>query len=296
MEYCHLPMYGSTLLDIQMIDLSQIPTSVAVWWGGMSVVAVFNIILLIVSRKMLLKKMPSMSQMVQHVRTWQLMLAATYTVGCAFRSILPRGDVRRIVLVDHWISAIAIGRSVATVAELAFVAQWAFLLHEIGKGSRDYGVLSISKMIVPMIFIAECFSWYACTTGNFLGTTIEESLWAVAASLTMIGFIRGRKHYHGAQKNFLTAGIVAAFGYVVYMVTVDVPAYIRNWMANQAEGKVYSTLSDGLVEVATVWRQTYAEADWQYEFVWMSLYFSVAVWISIYIINGPEMDKGLKHD
>lgn len=289
-------MYGSTLLDIQMIDLSQIPTSVAVWWGGMSVVAVFNIILLIVSRKMLLKKMPSMSQMVQHVRTWQLMLAATYTVGCAFRSILPRGDVRRIVLVDHWISAIAIGRSVATVAELAFVAQWAFLLHEIGKGSRDYGVLSISKMIVPMIFIAECFSWYACTTGNFLGTTIEESLWAVAASLTMIGFIRGRKHYHGAQKNFLTAGIVAAFGYVVYMVTVDVPAYIRNWMANQAEGKVYSTLSDGLVEVATVWRQTYAEADWQYEFVWMSLYFSVAVWISIYIINGPEMDKGLKHD
>lgn len=294
MECIDFPLHRSFILVLQMIDFSQIPTSVAVWWGGMSIVAIFNIVLLIISRKMLLKKMPSMSQMVKHVRTWQLMLAATYTVGCAFRSILPRGDVRRIVLVDHWISAVAIGRSVATVAELAFVAQWAFLLHEIGKGTKDNSVLSISKMIVPMIFIAECFSWYACTTGNFFGTTIEESLWAVAASLTMIGFIRGRKHYQGVQKNFLTAGIVAAFGYVVYMVTVDVPAYIRNFMANQAEGKVYSTLSDGFVEVATVWRQTYAEADWQYEFVWMSLYFSVAVWISIYIINGPEMDKGLK--
>jgi hypothetical protein len=87
---------------------------------------------------------------------------------------------------------------------------------------------------------------------------------------------------------------VAAFGYVVYMVTVDVPTYIRNWMANQADGKVYSSLKDGFVEVATVWRHTYAEADWQYEFVWMSLYFSVAVWMSIYIMNGPEMDKGLK--
>jgi len=276
------------------IDFSQIPTSVAIWWGGMSVVAVFNIVLLIISRKMLLKKMPNMSQMVQHVRTWQLLLAATYTVGCAFRSILPRGDVRRIVLVDHWISAVAIGRSVATVAELAFVAQWAFLLHEIGKGTKDNSVLSISKMIVPMIFIAECFSWYACTTGNFFGTTIEESLWAFAASLTMIGFIRGRKHYQGVQKNFLTAGIVAAFGYVVYMVTVDVPAYIRNWMADEANEKVYATLLEGFHQVATVWRQTYAEADWQYEFVWMSLYFSVAVWISIYIVNGPEMDKGLK--
>ena len=260
----------------------------------MSAIAVFNLVMLFISRKMLLKKLPNMSQMVQKVRNYQFLLATIYTIGCGFRSILPRGDVRRIVLVDHWISAIAIGRSVATIAELAFVAQWAFLLHEIGKGTRDYGVLSISKMIVPMIFIAECFSWYACTTGNFFGTIIEESLWAAAASLTLHGFIRGRKHYQGVQKNFLTAGIVAAFGYVVYMVTVDVPAYVNNWIANQAEGKVYATLSEGFDQVATVWRQTYAVADWQYEFIWMTLYFSIAVWMSIYIMNGPEMDKGLK--
>lgn len=279
-----------------MIDFSQIPTSVAIWWGGMSVIAVLNLILLVISRKILLKKLPNMSQMVQRVRRYQFLLASVYTIGCGFRSILPRGDVRRIVLVDHWISAIAIGRTVATLAELAFVAQWAFLLHEIGKGTKDNGVLSISKMIVPMIFIAECFSWYACTTTNFFGTIIEESLWAAAASLTMIGFIRGRKHYQGAQKNFLNAGIVAAFCYVVYMVTVDVPAYIDNWLANSAEGKVYATLSEGFHQVATVWRQTYAEADWQYEFVWMSLYFSVAVWISIYIMNGPEMDKGISEE
>lgn len=277
------------------MEFSQIPTPVLVWWMGMSAVAALNLVLLLISRKMLLKKLPNMSQMVQKVRHWQFLLASVYTIGCGFRSILPRGDVRRIVLVDHWISAIAIGRSVATLAELAFVAQWAFLLHEIGKGTKDYGVLSISKMIVPMIFIAECFSWYACTTSNFFGTMVEESLWAVAASLTMLGFIRGRKHYqNGTQKNFLTAGIVAAFAYVIYMVTVDVPAYVRNWMADSANGKVYATLSEGFHQVATVWRQAYAVADWQYEFVWMSLYFSVAVWISIYIMNGPEMDKGLK--
>ncbi|MFM1875786.1 MAG: hypothetical protein RL266_1523 [Bacteroidota bacterium] len=278
-----------------MIDLSQIPTPVLVWWFGMSAVAVFNLIMLFSSRKMLVKKIPSMSQMVQKVRYWQFLLASIYTIGCGFRSILPRGDVRRIVLVDHWISAIAIGRSVATLAELAFVAQWAFLLHEIGKGTGDKVVSTISKVIVPMIFVAECFSWYACTTTNFFGTTIEESLWAVAAFLTMLGFIHGRKHYqNGAQKNFLTAGIVAAFAYVVYMVTVDVPAYVSKWITDEANGKVYATLSEGFHQVATVWRQTYAVADWQYEFVWMSLYFSIAVWISIYITSGPEMDKRLK--
>lgn len=276
-----------------MIDFSALPTTVAIWWGGMSAVALFNLVLLFLSRKMLLKKLPNMSQMVQSVRKYQFLLASVYTIGCGFRSILPRGDVRRIVLVDHWISAIAIGRTVATIAELAFVAQWAFILHEIGKGSGSSSAVRISKVIVPMIFVAECFSWYACTTGNFFGTIIEESLWAVAATLTLIGFVKSRPLYVGQQRNFLTAGIVCAFGYVIYMVTVDVPAYLNNWLANQAEGKVYASLAEGFKQVATVWRQTYAHADWQYEFVWMSLYFSVAVWISIYIMNGPEMDRNV---
>jgi len=279
-----------------MIDFSQIPTSVAVWWGGMSAIAVFNLVMLFIARKMLLKKLPNMSQLVQGVRKYQLLLASIYTIGCGFRSILPRGDVRRIVLVDHWISAIAIGRTVATIAELAFVAQWAFILYEIGKSTGNKTATWVSKVIVPMIVVAECFSWYACTTTNFFGTIVEESLWAFAAALTLMAFVKSRPLYLGQQRNFLTAGIVAAFGYVIYMVTVDVPAYVNNWMANQADGKVYATLAEGFHQVATVWRQTYAVADWQYEFVWMTLYFSIAVWISIYIMNGPEMDKGLKED
>ena len=35
-------------------------------------------------------------------------------------------------------------------------------------------------MIVPLILIAECFSWYAVLTTNYLGNAIENSLWAVA--------------------------------------------------------------------------------------------------------------------
>jgi len=198
------------------------------------------------------------------------------------------------VLVDHWISAIAIGRTVATIAELAFVAQWAFILHEIGKGTGNKTAIWVSRVVVPMIVVAECFSWYACTTTNFFGTMVEESLWALAAALTLMAFVKSRPLYEGQQKNFLTAGIIAAFGYVIYMVTVDVPAYVNHWLTNQADGKVYSTLRDGFIEVVTVWRQTYAHADWQYEFVWMTLYFSVAVWGSLLIMNGPEMDKNVK--
>ena len=54
-----------------------------------------------------------------------LLLCAAYVFGCAFRSFLPRADVQRICLFDTWLSSVMVGRTVATVAEVAFAAQWA---------------------------------------------------------------------------------------------------------------------------------------------------------------------------
>ena len=54
-----------------------------------------------------------------------LFLCAAYVFGCAFRSFLPRADVQRICLFDTWLSSVTVGRTVATIAEVAFAAQWA---------------------------------------------------------------------------------------------------------------------------------------------------------------------------
>lgn len=218
-------------------------------------------------------------------------LAAIYVFGCGFRSILPRGDVRRIVLVDHWISAIAIDRSVATIAEISFAAQWAFILFEIGRSTQNKFALNASKIIVPTIIVAEIFSWYACTTGNYLGTIVEESLWAVSAGIFIIGLFKAQQYYEKAQLTFIRIAFACGLGYFIYMITVDVPSYVRGYIANQADGKVYSSVLDGLAEVATQWRLTHAYEDWKYEFVWMTLYFSLAVWGSMLIVNSPRLDK-----
>ena len=61
-----------------------------------------------------------------------LLLCAAYVFGCAFRSFLPRADVQRICLFDTWLSSVVVGRSVATVAEICFAAQWAIILHQLG--------------------------------------------------------------------------------------------------------------------------------------------------------------------
>ena len=62
-----------------------------------------------------------------------VLLCAAYVFGCAFRSILPRADVQRIALFDTWLSSVFVGRSVATIAEVCFVIQWAIVLRQLGK-------------------------------------------------------------------------------------------------------------------------------------------------------------------
>lgn len=269
-------------------------TYVYIWWIGMSCVAVLNMVLLFFTYRAFNKRKGEYSPTVLWVRKMHLAMATIYVFGCGFRSFLPRGDVRRIVLVDHWISAIAIGRSVATIAELSFAAQWALMLYEIGKSTNNKFILNASRVIVPMLVVAECFSWYACTTGKFFGTIFEESLWGIAAAITVTGFIIARPMYSGMQRKFVNLVLAGGIGYVIYMFTVDVPTYNHKWMADQAAGKHYATVKQGFIEVATQWHYTRAYQDWHYEFLWMTLYFSIAVWASMLMVNGPRMDKGLR--
>ena len=105
-----------------------------------------------------------------------LLLCAAYVFGCAFRSFLPRADVQRICLFDTWLSSVMVGRSVATVAEVCFVAQWAIILHQLGTMTGADTTLNAAWVIVPLIVIAECCSWYAVLTTNYRWNAVENSI------------------------------------------------------------------------------------------------------------------------
>ena len=83
--------------------------------------------------------------------------------------------------------------------------------------------------------------------------------------------------------------------YVTFMVSVDVPTYVKNHLADSLDGKKYYNLSDGLSTLLNKSEHTvtWSYADWKYDICWMTLYFSVACWASIGIINSPRMDQGL---
>jgi hypothetical protein len=210
-----------------------------------------------------------------------LLLCAGYVFGCAFRSVLPRADVQRICLFDTWLSSVMVGRSVATVAELCFAAQWAVILYQLGTMTGVDTVLTAAWVIVPLIVIAECFSWYAVLTTNYLGNAIENSIWAVAFFIAGIGLCRLLPEFDGLVRAILVVAITGIVAYLAFLMTVDVPMYFNRWRTGGADGNRQLSAREGLVDVSTRWVVTHDLAEWKDEIAWMSLYFSIAVWASL---------------
>jgi hypothetical protein len=253
---------------------------VVAWIWFLRVLSVVNIAIWLRMAAQFQRESPLQGPELRRYRRRQLFLAALFVGGCAFRSILPRADVQRIVLFDSWISVVAIGRSVATVAEMAFMAQWALLIGESsGPGQRDVARI-ISRVLVPMIAVAELCSWYAVITTNYLGNAAEQSIWTFASALVVVGLVARER---GARQRFI--GIAAALisTYIVFMCMVDIPMYVHRWMGDEQAGRQYFSFLAGLHDAATRRVATREWEPWRQEIPWMSLYFSSGVWVSLWL-------------
>ena len=210
-----------------------------------------------------------------------LLLGAVYVFGCAFRSVLPRADVQRICLFDTWLSSVLVGRTVATFAEVCFVIQWSIVLRALADATHADTPRNISRIIVPLVVIAEGCSWYAVTTTNYLGNVLENSLWTVIFVLIAIALLDLANRYRGIVRIAIAAATIGIAGYVVFMCSVDVPMYVARWRADIGHGREFFGLASGLHDLATRWIVTHDAARWDGEVAWMTLYFSTAVWSSL---------------
>jgi hypothetical protein len=268
--------------------------SVAVWWLFLVTVSIANVALWFVVYRRLRTRSANLPLGILRVEL-TLFLCAAYVFGCAFRSVLPRADVQRICLFDTWLSSVAVGRSVATVAEICFVIQWAIVLRQLAGMTRSDTVRNVSTAIVPLIILAECFSWYAVITTNYLGNTIENSLWAVSFTLIAVALARLTAEFRGLFRVLLGVAMLGVAGYIAFLVTVDVPMYFARWRHDLASGKVLLGLFGGLHDVGTRWTVTHDVAHWRDEMAWMALYFSVAVWSSLALCGFDLVRRDLPH-
>jgi hypothetical protein len=267
---------------------------VAWWWGSLTLVSVANIAIWFVLYRQFVEHPTGNLERASSLGV-MLLLCAGYVFGCAFRSLLPRADVQRICLFDHWLSSVFVGRSVATLAELCFAAQWALILSWLGHATGAETTLNAAEVIVPLIIIAECFSWYAVVTRNFLGNAIENSIWAVAFFIVAIALCRLLPEFNGVVRLVLIGALGGTATYLAFLMTIDVPMYLNRWRADLADGTMPLHPLQGLRDARTRWIVTHDFAHWKDEIAWMSLYFSAAVWASLALCVVYSLDGYLPH-
>lgn len=262
------------------------PEATASWWTLLRGVSLLNLLAWALVA-LLLHRRVSGSPAAARVHRWQLLLSAGYVLGCAYRSMFPVFDVPRIVLVDSWWSSVIVGRSVATVAELCFAAQWALLLGEFARRGSTFARRA-AMAVVPMIIVAEVCSWASVLTTSNLGHVVEETLWGLAALLVVAGLVVLRPRLAADERRLVIPAIAAGAAYAAYMFAVDVPMYWARWAAELAAGHVPLSLAQGIADASTRWIVSHRWDVWKGEAVWMTLYFSVAVWFSIALAHRPH--------
>jgi len=194
-----------------------------------------------------------------------LFLCAAYVFGCAFRSFLPRADVQRICLFDTRLSSVLLGRSVATVAEICFAAQWAIVLHTLrhDDGSRDdveRGVVGHTADSDRGMLLMVCGGDH-----QLFGQRHRNSTWAVAFFAVAVGFTRLLPEFDGAVRAVLVIAIVGIAGYLAFLLTVDVPMYLARWRANVSAGGALLRPLEGLRDITTRWVVTHEVSEWKEE-------------------------------
>jgi hypothetical protein len=247
------------------------------WWQLFCAVSVGNIVLWNLAAWGLVRE----SDVYQ---TTQLALSGFFVAACAFRSLLPRIDLERMCLWDVPLSSVIVGRTVATVAELCFAGQCALLLFKLSALTGSSVIGAIGLTVLPIIVVAELACWFAVATLNYIGHVVEEFLWSIMVSLVAAGLVLYWRHMTGAPPMWVPIGLIACAGTVALILMVDIPLYITRWRMGKRDGLRYLRVVEGLKDAVVRRRVTQTRDAWREEVLWMGLYFSAGVWVSLGII------------
>jgi len=212
----------------------------------------------------------------------QLLLSGVYVSVCGFRSLFPRVDLERVCLWDTWLSAIFLGRTVATIAEFCFAIQCALFVQRLAEITGLPALAAAAHVFIPVVIAAEIVCWYAVLSLNHIGHAVEESLWSFLMLLLAAAVGTAAFAAHGSLRTMLMAVfLVYAVGGGLTLA-FDVRMYVQRWRRHAADG--YLSLAMGFHDSRRRRHPTLAWDVWRVEAPWMTLYFSFGVWTSLAMV------------
>src|SRR5262245_48853011 len=224
---------------LEQVALRGAESSVLWWWSLLLIVSAANLALWVVIAF-------GVQGLSDGYAAQQLLLSGIFAVACAFRSILPRVDLERQCLWNSPLSSIFVGRSVATVAELAFAGQCALLIAKLSALTANAWLEVVGWSLLPLIVLAQLCCWHAVISLNHLGHAIEEILWSVLAFLVALSLGLTFGQMPAGGRILSGFGMVACAGAAYLMLAVDVPMYLARWRQGRKCGVRYLSITEGL--------------------------------------------------
>jgi len=225
---------------------------------------------------------------------WRLryVLAFLYVVACGIRGSLPRQDGERGCMFDHPLSPPLVGRCLACVAELSFVALTCATTAQVIRAPFIWKLVTLAFCANV---VAQSCCTYAIITRDQFGHVVEQSIWTATAA-GLFGLCLAAMCYPAffntlptsRAQSFLWAALLLCPFYILFMVLVDVPMYYQRALEDLAAGRAALGFRQGIAEISTCAFVTQADDFWMPELPWMSLYFSLCVWSGLWMANGDH--------
>jgi hypothetical protein len=221
-------------------------------------------------------------------------LIMIYTYVCAIRGIFPRVENSRLCAFNNTLSSPFLGRSIATVAELSFAYYLVSITKKLltdfynshGKLITINYLLKTNNILFSLIIVAQVVCWVGIITTDPSWNVMEESLWSIFGMLKVtiysILFINILNVNNPSSKiqslrNVIPFIIIGFMIYILFMLTIDVPMYIKKAKEQKRNNL---SLIDGVTDLLKCKKISLSYKIWKNEIPWLTLYFTVTIWFS----------------
>jgi len=226
---------------------------------------------------------PFQPQISRNYQKMMRILCFFYVLGCSFRTVSQLScTVRRI------------SNDIETLASQT----------NDGKTTQTF-CLKIKRIaFLPIIvnFVAQGFCWMGIITTKQIWHVYEESIWTISifvlslCCILMIESLNGlvekqdneRRNLNGEIQSlvsFMKRFVFCGIAYCSYMILVDIVLYYNRFLEDEKKGTKYFTFSEGILDSMKCRKFSQSYDDWKGDLSWITLYFSVCVWLSIYLMN-----------
>ncbi|MFC1785923.1 hypothetical protein ACFLZA_00985 [Candidatus Neomarinimicrobiota bacterium] len=281
------------------------------WW---TIMVTINIVNLIICALVFRKSTLPIGGVESSYRKRMRIMGLIFTVVGAYRAVFVSRYLSQMAWFDSILNSSLLIRIFAIAAELSFSGLIAFALLQVNKDLPAKDNLKSNKIVsfftkrspyflIGCIFIAQFFATSGLIMKSNTLFAIEETLWSLGfLAVLPLAIIQVRRVYSLKDKEVIkslkmlrqSSVLIVAWCviYCSYGLFYHLP--LESWPSaiNQIETGLpaIKTGLSSIVNAFTIVNESKVYSDWGFGFLfWHSAYFSVCVWISIFLMRAPRI-------